>query len=162
MKSAIRITLRWLPASMASSGAAAIPAACITSGMPSSRTFRATRRSTPRRSSARVRRRRAADWNRAGSRRWDRSWNLKSKRLELSRTGLSPKRGAMGKAKIVDSHVHFWELSKGWNTALEPHMTILLTDQLPQHLEPHLKAAGVDQIVVVEGAETVLETHFQF
>ncbi len=68
----------------------------------------------------------------------------------------------MSKATIVDAHIHFWQLSKGWNTALEPHMTILLTDHLPQHLAPHLKAAGVDKIVVVEGAETVLETHFLF
>ena len=41
-------------------------------------------------------------------------------------------------------------------------MTILLTDHLPQDLAPLLKAAGVDQIVVVEGAETVQETHFVF
>ena len=39
-------------------------------------------------------------------------------------------------------------------------MTILLKDHLPADLEPLLKAAGVDQIVVVEAAETVEETHF--
>jgi L-fuconolactonase len=66
----------------------------------------------------------------------------------------------MSRAKVVDAHVHFWQLSKGWYTALEPHMTILLKDHLPGDLAPWLKAAGVDQIVVVEAAETVEETHF--
>ncbi len=66
----------------------------------------------------------------------------------------------MSRAKVVDSHIHFWQLSKGWYTALEPHMTILLKDHLPSDLAPLIKAAGVDQIVVVEAAETVEETHF--
>lgn len=66
----------------------------------------------------------------------------------------------MSPGKVVDAHIHFWQLSKGWYTALEPHMTILLTDHLPEHLAPLIKAAGVDQIVVVEAAETVEETHF--
>ena len=66
----------------------------------------------------------------------------------------------MSPAKVVDSHIHFWQLSKGWYTALEPHMTILLKDHLPSDLAPLIKAAGVDQIVVVEAAETVEETHF--
>jgi L-fuconolactonase len=66
----------------------------------------------------------------------------------------------MSAAKVVDSHIHFWQLSNGYYTALEPHMTILLKDYLPNHLAPLLAAAGVDQIVVVEAAETVEETHF--
>jgi L-fuconolactonase len=66
----------------------------------------------------------------------------------------------MNPGKVVDAHIHFWQLSKGWYTALEPHMTILLKDHLPDDLAPLLKAAGVDQIVVVEAAETVEETHF--
>ena len=68
----------------------------------------------------------------------------------------------MSRAKVVDAHIHVWQLSKGWYTALEPHMTILLKDYLPQDLAPLLAAAGVDQIVVVEAAETVEETHFVF
>jgi L-fuconolactonase len=66
----------------------------------------------------------------------------------------------MAPAKIVDAHIHFWQLSKGWYTALEPHMTILLKDHLPDDLAPWLAAAGVDKIVVVEAAETVEESHF--
>ncbi len=54
----------------------------------------------------------------------------------------------MSTAKVVDAHIHFWQLSKGWSTALEPHMTILLKDHLPADLEPWIKAAGVAQIVV--------------
>ena len=66
----------------------------------------------------------------------------------------------MCSAKVVDAHIHFWQLSKGWYTALDPSMTILLKDHLPADLEPWLKAAGVDKIVVVEAAENVEETHF--
>jgi L-fuconolactonase len=66
----------------------------------------------------------------------------------------------MSPAKVVDAHIHFWQLSNGYYTALEPHMTILLKDHLPADLAPLLKAVGVDQIVVVEAAETVAETHF--
>lgn len=66
----------------------------------------------------------------------------------------------MSPAKVVDSHIHFWKLSNGYYTALEPHMTILLKDHLPGDLAPWLGKAGVDQIVVVEAAETVEETHF--
>ncbi len=66
----------------------------------------------------------------------------------------------MSTAKVVDAHIHFWQLSKGWSTALEPHMTILLKDHLPADLEPWIKAAGVAQIVVVEAAETVEESRF--
>jgi L-fuconolactonase len=68
----------------------------------------------------------------------------------------------MKKAKVVDSHVHFWQLVRGYYTALEPDMTILLQDHLPQDLAPLLEAAGVDQVVVVEAAETVEETYFVF
>ncbi len=68
----------------------------------------------------------------------------------------------MGRAKVVDAHVHFWKLSNGYYTALEPHMTVLLKDHLPADLEPWLRKSGVDQIVVVEAAETVDETHFVF
>lgn len=66
----------------------------------------------------------------------------------------------MSQAKAVDAHIHFWQLSNGYYTALEPHMTVLLKDHLPGDLAPWLQAAGVDQIVVVEAAETVDETHF--
>ena len=46
------------------------------------------------------------------------------------------------------------------DTALDPHMTILLKDHLPDDLWPWSAAAGVDKIVVVEAAETVEETDF--
>ena len=66
----------------------------------------------------------------------------------------------MSSATVVDAHIHFWRLSNGYYDALETHMTILLKDHLPADLEPWIKAAGVDKIVVVEAAETVDETHF--
>lgn len=66
----------------------------------------------------------------------------------------------MSPARVVDSHIHFWQLSRGYYTALDPHMTVLLKDHLPSDLAPLLDAAGIHQIVVVEAAETVDETHF--
>ncbi len=66
----------------------------------------------------------------------------------------------MNPSKVVDAHIHFWQLSRGDYTALEPHMTILLTDHLPEHLKPWLEKAGVNQIVVVEAAETFAESSF--
>src|SRR5579864_9285755 len=136
---------------MAKSGVGEIPAGCITTLTPSSRTSPAIKLFFPVKLSARERRRRAAVWSRVDSPPWDRWWSWKSKKSEPSKIGLLPEGGLnMSAGKVVDAHIHFWQLSKGWYTALEPHMTILLRDYLPDEVAPLLKAAGVDKIVVVE------------
>ncbi|MEQ8968630.1 MAG: amidohydrolase family protein [Azospirillaceae bacterium] len=63
-------------------------------------------------------------------------------------------------AGIVDAHIHFWKLDRGDYTALTPEMGPLLADHLPETLAPHLAAAGVDGIVVVQAAETLAETDY--
>lgn len=61
---------------------------------------------------------------------------------------------------IIDAHVHLWRLTRGDNVALSPAMTAIYRDMEPQDLRPHLDAAGVGRIVVVQAAETLAETLF--
>lgn len=61
---------------------------------------------------------------------------------------------------IIDAHVHLWRLARGDNLALSPSMTAIYRDMEPPDLKPHLDAAGVDRIVVVQAAETLAETLF--
>jgi L-fucono-1,5-lactonase len=63
-------------------------------------------------------------------------------------------------APSIDSHQHFWRLSRGdygWLTAeLEP----IYRDFVPGDLRPLLDRAGVERTVVVQAAPTVAETRF--
>jgi L-fuconolactonase len=61
---------------------------------------------------------------------------------------------------ITDAHIHLWRLARGDNLALDPAMTAIYRDLEPDELEPRLRAAGVDRIVVVQAAETLAETLF--
>jgi L-fuconolactonase len=53
---------------------------------------------------------------------------------------------------VVDAHQHFWQLSRPfdyrWLDA--PRHAPIRRDYLPQHLAPHLRAAGVDYTVLVQ------------
>lgn len=60
----------------------------------------------------------------------------------------------------IDSHVHFWQLARGDYRWITPDMTALLHDFGPDDLRPHLDAAGIDQIILVQAADTVAETEF--
>ena len=53
----------------------------------------------------------------------------------------------------IDAHIHFWRLARGDNLALSPSMAPIYRDREPPDLKPHLDAAGIDRIVVVQGAE---------
>jgi L-fuconolactonase len=57
----------------------------------------------------------------------------------------------------VDAHIHFWRLARGDNLALLPSMVPIYRDLEPPTLKPHLDAAGIDRIVVVQAAETLAE-----
>ena len=57
----------------------------------------------------------------------------------------------------VDAHIHFWRLARGDNTALSPAMAPLWRDVEPELLRPELDACGIDRIVVVQAAETLVE-----
>src|SRR3546814_10432026 len=60
----------------------------------------------------------------------------------------------------VDSHVHFWRLARGDYHWMTPDMTAILRDFGPDDLEPLMRAAGVDAVVLVQAAATVAETRF--
>jgi L-fuconolactonase len=57
----------------------------------------------------------------------------------------------------VDAHIHFWRLARGDNLALSPAMTPIYRDLEPPDLKPHLEAAEIGRIIVVQGAETLAE-----
>jgi L-fuconolactonase len=64
----------------------------------------------------------------------------------------------------IDSHQHFWRLSRGdydWLTPdLGPDLAPLYRDFEPADLAPHLAAHGIGASVVVQAAETDAETDF--
>ena len=60
----------------------------------------------------------------------------------------------------LDSHQHFWRLSRGdygWPT---PELRPLYRDFEPEHLVPHLDRCAVTQTILVQAAPTVAETSF--
>jgi L-fuconolactonase len=63
----------------------------------------------------------------------------------------------------VDSHQHFWRLSRGdyrWLRADEPAVAALVRDFLPEHLLPALQAGAVSRTLLVQAADSVEETGF--
>lgn len=60
----------------------------------------------------------------------------------------------------VDSHHHFWRLSRGDYSWLTSELEPIYRDFLPDELAALLKACGVDKTVIVQAAETVEETKF--
>ena len=66
----------------------------------------------------------------------------------------------MSDTPVIDSHIHFWELARFDYWTIRPDMTVLRQDHLPPHLEPHLRRADVDAIVVVQAAHDIDETRF--
>ena len=60
----------------------------------------------------------------------------------------------------VDAHQHFWRLERGDYAWLTPDLEPLYRDFEPEHLEPLLRAAGVERSIVVQAAPTLAETRF--
>lgn len=60
----------------------------------------------------------------------------------------------------VDSHQHFWRLSRGDYSWLTPELRPLYRDFEPAHLLPFLERCAVDQTILVQAAPTVAETNF--
>jgi L-fuconolactonase len=60
----------------------------------------------------------------------------------------------------VDAHIHLWRLARGDNVTLSPGEPVLWRDFEPSDLKPHLDAAGVDAIILVQAATTLAETLF--
>lgn len=60
----------------------------------------------------------------------------------------------------IDSHQHFWKVSRGDYSWMKPEMKILYRDYLPEDLKPSLETHQIDKTVLVQAAPTVAETEF--
>jgi L-fuconolactonase len=59
---------------------------------------------------------------------------------------------------VIDSHQHFWQLSRFDYSWLAEASSVLKNDFLPGTLGPLMIAAGVDKTVVVQAHQSVEET----
>lgn len=62
--------------------------------------------------------------------------------------------------KKIDSHQHFWKVSRGDYHWLTPALAPLYRDFLPDELEPLLKKCHIDGTILVQAASTMEETFF--
>ena len=60
----------------------------------------------------------------------------------------------------VDSHQHFWKLSRGDYSWMTPDMKKLYKDFFPTDLEPLIKEKNISKTIIVQAADTVAETEF--
>lgn len=60
----------------------------------------------------------------------------------------------------IDSHQHFWLLSRGDYGWLTKELAPLYRDFLPDDLSPHLIRAGIHQTILVQAAPSLQETHY--
>jgi L-fuconolactonase len=60
----------------------------------------------------------------------------------------------------IDSHQHFWKLSRGDYSWMTPDMKELYKDFFPEDLEPLIKEKNITQTVIVQAADTIEETEF--
>jgi L-fuconolactonase len=62
----------------------------------------------------------------------------------------------------IDAHQHFWQLSRPFDYAWldAPALAPIRRDFLPEHLAPHLQAAGVRRSVFVQTVHTIDETRW--
>ncbi|MDR6840727.1 amidohydrolase family protein [Pseudoxanthomonas sacheonensis] len=62
--------------------------------------------------------------------------------------------------RTVDSHLHFWQLSRGDYLWLTPEFSALYRDFLPSDIDATLRACQVESVVVIQAAATEAETHY--
>ncbi len=60
----------------------------------------------------------------------------------------------------VDSHHHFWDLSKLDYDWMPPPPSVLVRDYLPEDMKPLIDASGVDRTVVVQAHQSIEEAEF--
>lgn len=60
----------------------------------------------------------------------------------------------------IDSHQHFWQLSRNDYSWLTPDMTFLYRDFLPDDLAPILAKANITKTVLIQAAATTAETEY--
>ncbi len=66
----------------------------------------------------------------------------------------------MSKPRALDSHQHFWRLSRGDYAWLTPEWPTLYRDYEPEHLLPYLERCRISETILVQAAPTVEETRF--
>ena len=60
----------------------------------------------------------------------------------------------------IDSHQHFWQVSRGDYGWLKPDNTVLYRNFWPEDLEPILQRYGISGTVLVQAAQSLPETEF--
>lgn len=60
----------------------------------------------------------------------------------------------------VDSHQHFWQVSRGDYDWMSPSVAILYRDYFPEDLKPSLAKHCIDKTILVQAAPTMAETDF--
>ncbi|MBL4726224.1 MAG: amidohydrolase family protein [Rhizobiaceae bacterium] len=60
----------------------------------------------------------------------------------------------------MDSHQHFWKLSRGDYDWLTSDLAAIYRDFDPSDLKPHLDATGIDGTIILQAASSVAETEF--
>jgi L-fuconolactonase len=62
----------------------------------------------------------------------------------------------------IDSHQHFWQLSRGDYSWLTKDLGVLYRDFLPVDIKSELSYANVSNTILVQAADTLAETDFMF
>jgi L-fuconolactonase len=60
----------------------------------------------------------------------------------------------------IDSHQHFWRFDQAAYPWIQPSMTPLRRDYLPEDLAPHLAEADIEGVIAVQAQQTVDETRW--
>ena len=60
----------------------------------------------------------------------------------------------------LDSHQHFWKVSRGDYYWMSPQVPVLYRDCFPEDLKPSLIENHIDKTILVQAAPTVAETDF--
>ena len=60
----------------------------------------------------------------------------------------------------IDSHLHFWQLSRGDYSWLTPEFGLIYRDFSPDDLRPILQRHKIDAGIIVQAAPTISETEF--
>ena len=60
----------------------------------------------------------------------------------------------------VDSHQHFWKLSRGDYSWMSSEYKPLYKDFFPEDLEPLIKQKNISKTIIVQAADTVAETEY--
>jgi L-fucono-1,5-lactonase len=60
----------------------------------------------------------------------------------------------------IDSHLHFWQLSRGDYSWLTPEFGLIYRDFAPDDLRPMLQRHKIDAGIIVQAAPTISETEF--